>query len=179
MRIDIFLSKASGLSAEMLHNKQMNGLWNWIEDHGYFPETVNERAARLVALFVAILSLGAIIGGAGWISLVLFVGFGLRAAWGPRWDPVARAALLVAPLFFAEKEVPGPPKRFAQIMGTLLSGVATLLFLLGGAWDVALLVLCLFASAESLAGFCVGCRIFSWMMMRGWIPEDVCRRCIQ
>lgn len=156
-------------------------IWKWIESHGYFPETINERAARLVALLVALLSLAAIVWSAPWISLLLAGGFFLRSAWGPRFDPLAKAALWIAPRITRERIVAGPPKRFAQIMGLVVSLCATAMWLLGYS-DLSLGilgVLFIFASAESLAGFCVGCRIFRWMMLRGWIPQEVCERCFQ
>jgi hypothetical protein len=31
--------------------------------------------------------------------------------------------------------------------------------------------------AESVFGFCVGCRIFGALMRRGIIPEEVCAAC--
>ena len=33
------------------------------------------------------------------------------------------------------------------------------------------------ASLESLAGYCLGCRIFAVLMRVRWVPEEVCTAC--
>jgi hypothetical protein len=75
--------------------------------------------------------------------------------------------------------VPGPPKRFAQTIGAVLSTLALVLALMGadtGARVVAALIVGA-AALESLAGFCVGCAIFAVLMRRGVIPASVCETC--
>jgi hypothetical protein len=51
---------------------------------------------------------------------------------------------------------------------------------LAGDWWVAQILLGLmvvFAFAESVLAFCVGCQIFGFLMRRGVIPESVCEEC--
>ena len=38
-------------------------------------------------------------------------------------------------------------------------------------------VLCVFALAESLLGFCAGCFVFNYLMVWGGIPSTVCEAC--
>ena len=145
-----------------------------------FPAVVNEKAARVVAGGVALLAATALLTGWLWLSAVLVVGFALRVAAGPRFSPLGRfAAKVVAPRLGAPKLVPGPPKRFAQTVGLVLTLVATG-FLLAGVPSVtaALLgVLLLFATLESVVGFCAGCWAFGLLMRVGVVPDDVCAAC--
>ena len=39
-------------------------------------------------------------------------------------------------------------------------------------------VLAVFATLESVAGFCAGCFAFNYLMRWGVIPESVCRECL-
>ena len=76
-------------------------------------------------------------------------------------------------------EVPGPPKRFAQAIGLVLTLVATG-FLVAGlpAVTTALLaILLVFATLESALGFCAGCYAFGLLMRAGLVPEETCAAC--
>jgi hypothetical protein len=77
------------------------------------------------------------------------------------------------------KAVPGPPKRFAQSIGAVVTTAATVLWLVGE-WRFAqalLVLMVVFAFAESVLAICVGCHIFSFLMRRGVIPESICEEC--
>ncbi len=76
--------------------------------------------------------------------------------------------------------MPGPPKRFAQGIGAVMSVTAAVLALGFGARGAAYVVLGLLAAAatlESVFALCLGCRIFALLMRAGVIPESVCERC--
>ena len=76
--------------------------------------------------------------------------------------------------------MPGPPKRFAQAMGTVMSSLALLFGLIVVNHTVADVVLVLFipaAGLESIFGYCIGCRVFGLLMRAGLIPEEVCAEC--
>lgn len=152
----------------------MNAFWNIVERWGYFPEEVNGEATRLLALFVLLLALVALF---FWQPLLFLLplGFFLRAWRGPQLDPFAR---LASRLSLSKDTVPGAPKRFAQIMGLMLTALLVLLFLLGSSlWYFLLAILVLLASAEAFCGYCLGCQIFALFIRRGWLREDVCARC--
>jgi hypothetical protein len=77
------------------------------------------------------------------------------------------------------KLVPGPPKRFAQGIGAVVTVPAALAWLAGAeALALALVGLIVVAATlESVFGFCVGCRIFAILMRVGVIPAEVCEAC--
>jgi hypothetical protein len=146
-----------------------------------FPNPVDEVSARLVAGGVLLLAASFVL--TGWTPLVVVLAYGFlaRALAGP---PLSPLGLLVTRglrprLPFAPRLVPGPPKRFAQSIGAVLSTPAVVLALVGadtGARVVAALIVGA-AALESLAGFCVGCAIFAVLMRRGVIPASVCEAC--
>jgi hypothetical protein len=151
-----------------------------------FPDPVNELAARTVAGGVVALSLGTLLLGALvdsrwlWLSVPLCYGFLARVATGPTLSPLGRVATrVVAPRLGAARPVPGPPKRFAQLLGTVMSAAAVLLVALGhpaGAM-VFLGLIVVAAVLESAFAFCIGCRIFAGLMRLGVIPPETCAAC--
>ena len=145
-----------------------------------FPAVVNEKAARAVAGLVVLVAAVALLTGWLWLSAVLAVGFALRVASGPRFDPFGQLATkVIAPRLGEPVLVPGPPKRFAQAIGLVLTLVATG-FLVAGLPVVttALLgILLVFATLESALGFCAGCYAFGLLMRAGLVPEETCAAC--
>jgi hypothetical protein len=145
-----------------------------------FPNPVNEYAARVTAGLVVVLALATAAAGSGWGLLVIAAGFWLRVLFGPRISPLALLSVkVIAPRLGRVKLVPGPPKRFAQGMGAVVSTAALALFAAGAApaaW-AALGILIVAASLEAFAGFCLGCVIFGFLQRRGLIPQEVCEAC--
>jgi hypothetical protein len=146
-----------------------------------FPNPVNEVSARLVAGGVAVLGLACLVLGLPWLAGVLAVGFLLRVMSGPRFDPWALLVtrVIVPRLPFAERPTAGPPKRFAQGIGAVVTLVASASFLAGwtGFGYALIAMLVVFATLESVLGFCVGCKVFALLMRAGLIPEQVCEEC--
>ncbi|MFZ1062336.1 MAG: DUF4395 domain-containing protein [Acidimicrobiales bacterium] len=146
-----------------------------------FPNPVNDASARTVALGVVTMSLAALVFNQAWLLIPLTYGFLARVATGPTLSPLGQFAVRVAGprIIRWQKFVPGPPKRFAQGIGAVLSVAATLTWLLDG-WSVArwiLLPLIGAASLEGFAGFCLGCTIFGWLIRAGLVPQSVCVEC--
>ncbi|MHC6221438.1 DUF4395 domain-containing protein [Arthrobacter sp. MMS24-S77] len=145
-----------------------------------FPNPVNEYAARITAGLVVLASAATILTGLGWGLVLIAAGFWLRVLFGPRISPFALLSVKVlAPRVGPAKLVPGPPKRFAQGIGAVLSTAAVVLFFADfalGAW-ILLALLIVAASLESFVGFCLGCAIFGFLQKRGLIPEEVCEAC--
>lgn len=145
-----------------------------------FPNPVNEYAARITAGLVVLLALATAVTGSVWGLLAIAAGFWLRVLFGPRVSPLALLSVkVIAPRLGRTRLVPGPPKRFAQGIGAVMSTLALALFLSGAepaAWTV-LGILVVAASLEAFAGFCLGCRAFALLQSRGLIPEDVCEAC--
>ena len=147
-----------------------------------FPNPVNEVAARAVAGMVFVLALAAIFTGESWLLLLLVYGFVARVLTGPTLSPIGLIATrLVVPLLdIPEKPVPGPPKRFAQFVGLIVSTAGAVLFIwvspVAGKSVIGLLAA--FAALESGFGFCAGCFVFRYLMKWGLIPESVCLSCL-
>src|SRR3954451_10691999 len=96
-----------------------------------FPDPVNEVSARLVAAGVVVMSLATIVFDAPWMTAVIAYGFVARVLSGPTLSPLGQfVTRVVTPrLAIPAKLVPGPPKRFAQGMGAVMSVTAAVLAL--------------------------------------------------
>lgn len=147
-----------------------------------FPNPVNEVSARLVAGGVVLMCVATIALDLPWMTAVIAYGFIARVLTGPTLSPLGQLVTrVVSPrLPLAERPVPGPPKRFAQGIGTVFSVTAALLALGFGDHTAAYAVLGLLIAAatlESVFGYCLGCKTFDLLMRAGVIPPDVCERC--
>jgi hypothetical protein len=146
-----------------------------------FPNPVNDAAARTVALGVVTMSVLAFVTGWAWILIPLTYGFLARVATGPTLSPLGQFATRVSgPRLVAwQRFVPGPPKRFAQAIGAVLTVATTLTWLLDGWTDARwiLIPLVIAASLEGFLGYCLGCTIFGWLIRAGVVPESVCEEC--
>jgi Domain of unknown function (DUF4395) len=151
-----------------------------------FPNPVNEKAARTVAGGVLVLSvltllLSVTAGNAWlWIAAALAVGFYLRVLSGPTLSPLGQLATrVVAPRLGEPRLVAGPPKRFAQSIGAVVTTGAVVFLVLGhplGA-QVLLGLMIIAAGLESIFAYCIGCKMFAGLMKIGVIPEEVCAAC--
>jgi hypothetical protein len=146
-----------------------------------FPNPVNDYAARSTAGLVVILAVVAIAVNNPVVYALLAIGFTLRVASGPTLSPFGQLSVrvIVPYLIKRTKLVPGPPKRFAQTIGLVVSSAALVLSLLGLglAAQIVTGVLIVAALLESALGFCLGCTIFGFLQRHGVIPESVCEAC--
>jgi hypothetical protein len=147
-----------------------------------FPNPVNEVSARLVAGGVVIMAALTLILDARWLTVVIAYGFLARVATGPTLSPLGQfVTRVVTPLLpVAAKPVPGPPKRFAQGMGAVITTTAAVLwagFGLATTGKVFIGLVLVAATLESVFAFCVGCVIFGWLMRANLIPASVCEEC--
>lgn len=146
-----------------------------------FPHPVNENAARVVAAGVAALALITLATGWLWLIVLLAVGFAARVLSGPRFSLLGRLATrVIAPKLGPAALVPGPPKRFAQVIGFALTTTAAIAGLGFGVHGLAIgliAVLLVFATLESVLGLCAGCWLFGLLMKTGLIPARTCAEC--
>jgi hypothetical protein len=147
-----------------------------------FPNPVNEVSARVVAGGVVLMCVAAIALDLPWLTAVIAYGFVARVATGPTLSPLGQLAtrVITPRLRRPAKLVPGPPKRFAQGIGALLSVSAAVLALGAGPRPAAYVLLGLVAVAatlESVFAYCIGCKIFAGLMRLGVIPESTCEQC--
>lgn len=151
-----------------------------------FPNPVNEKAARTVAGVVVLiasvaLALGLLVSQSWlWLTLVLALGFIARVLTGPTLSPLGRfASSVVAPRLGEPRLVPGPPKRFAQGIGAVVTSSAAVAVAFGEPLvaEVLLGLIIVAASLEAFAGLCLGCVIFARLMRAGLIPAETCEAC--
>jgi Domain of unknown function (DUF4395) len=146
-----------------------------------FPNPVNDKAARTVAGVVLVTVIVILLTGAYWLLIPLAYGFWARVLTGPTLSPLGWLAQnVIAPRLGERRPVAGPPKRFAQAMGTVMSTAALILALVAGDHTAADVVLILFlpaAGLESIFGYCLGCKVFGLLMRAGLVPEEVCAEC--
>jgi len=145
-----------------------------------FPNPVNEKAARVVAGVVLLTVVVMLATGSYWLLVPLTYGFWARVLTGPTLSPLGWLAQnVIAPRLGPRRPVPGPPKRFAQGMGAAMSSAALIAWLAGSipAADVLLGLFVVAAGLESIAGYCLGCKLFAGLMRLGVVPEDVCVEC--
>ena len=147
-----------------------------------FPNPVNEVSARLVAGGVVLLSVATIATGQLWITALIAYGFVARVLAGPTLSPLGLLVTkVITPRLPVEPNyVPGPPKRFAQGIGAVVSISAAVLALgleTNTAAYALLGLLIAAATLEAVFGLCVACAAFGFLMRAGWIPEVVCERC--
>jgi hypothetical protein len=147
-----------------------------------FPDPVNEVSARLVAGGVFLLSAATIASGQLWLTALIAYGFVARVLTGPRLSPLGLLVtkVITPRLPVAPRWVPGPPKRFAQAIGAVVTITAAALAL-GFQMDAAALgllgLLIAAATLEAVFAFCIACWIFGFLMRIGLIPQTVCERC--
>lgn len=147
-----------------------------------FPNPVNEKAARTVAAVVAASCAVILLTGWYWLLVPIAYGFVARVLTGPRLSPLgALAQRVIAPRYLGRpKLVPGPPKRFAQGIGAVVTTTAAVAAL-GLGWlglaNGLLIMMVVFAGLEAITAFCVGCQVFALLMRVGVIPESVCEAC--
>ncbi|KRE60241.1 DUF4395 domain-containing protein [Nostocoides sp. Soil756] len=145
-----------------------------------FPAVVNEKAARVVAAGVVVITAVTLATGWLWLAAVLALGFALRVAAGPRFSPLGRFAVgVVAPRLGDPRMVSGAPKQFAQGVGLVFTLAATVALALGApvVTVVLLSVLLVFASLEAFVGFCAGCFVFGQLIRLGVVADDTCVEC--
>jgi hypothetical protein len=146
-----------------------------------FPNPVNEKAARAVAGGVALLAVITLLTGWEPLLVVLALGFLARFLTGPKLSILGQLATrVIAPRLGDPIWVPGPPKRFAQAIGLVLTTAAAIAGLGFHAPMLAAVLIALVLVAalmESVIGFCVGCWLFGHLMRLGVIPKSTCEAC--
>ncbi len=115
-----------------------------------------------------------------WLTAPLALGFIARVLTGPKLSPLGQLATrVVAPRLGTPRLLAGPPKRFAQGVGTAVTTAAVAALGLGdpGATQILLGLMIAAAGLESIFAFCIGCGIFGGLMRLGVIPDETCEAC--
>ncbi len=145
-----------------------------------FPNPVNEKAARVVAGVVLATVCVVLLSTWYWLLIPLAYGFWARVLTGPKLSPLGWVAQnVVAPRLGEKRPVAGPPKRFAQGLGAVMSTAALILAFAVShqAADAVLIAFLPAAGLESIFGYCLGCKLFGLLMRFGVVPESACAEC--
>jgi hypothetical protein len=147
-----------------------------------FPNPVNDVATRITASGVLVVALTALALRQPWLVALLAYGFVARVLAGPRLSPLALLVtrVIVPRLGLVPRPVAGPPKRFAQSIGAVVTLAATICYFgfgLSAATYGLLGLLAVFATLEAAFGLCVGCKVFALGMRLGLVPVEVCAEC--
>ena len=141
-----------------------------------FPNPVNEYAARTVAFMILSLSIITLVFSSPWLSAILLYRFLARVLTGPKLSPIGLLAtkIIVPHLIKKEKLVAVPPKRFAKLIGLILS---ITIYKFNILTNILLIILSIFSFLESILKFCAGCFVFQYLMKYKLIPNSICEAC--
>ncbi len=147
-----------------------------------FPNPVNEVSARLVAAGVVVMVTLTLVMQEPLLIVPIAFGFVARALAGPRFSPLGLLVtrVITPRLPVQPKYTAGPPKRFAQTIGAVISVAALCLAFGFGRPDAAYWLVAMigvFATLESVLAFCVACKVFGLLMAVGIIPPQICAEC--
>ena len=154
-----------------------------------YPSVVDGVTVRLVASSVLLVGVVAIATQQWWLYLLLAADFVPRAIWGP-----SRSFIATGVLRYLRSRVPTPPrptagapKRFAAVIGAVLTTLAALGWIVWAVtglpaaltvvWVIAVAMV-VFPSLEAVFGYCVGCTIYGLLARRGWVRPDLCVDCV-
>ncbi|OGI01305.1 MAG: hypothetical protein A2Y25_00915 [Candidatus Melainabacteria bacterium GWF2_37_15] len=125
---------------------------------------INEKVARLNALFVITSILIFIFTPIKWIIFFLILDFGLRAANKGKYSLIAFLSRSLADVLKLKPEmVDATPKFFAAGMGFVFCILIAALYFVGLSFfaNFAAVMLMFFASLELVFGYCVGCKVYA------------------
>ena len=125
---------------------------------------INEKVARLNALFVIISILIFILTPIKWIIFFLIFDFGLRAVNKGTYSPIAFLSRSLADVLKLKPEmVDASPKFFAAGMGFVFCILIAVLYIIDLSFfaNLAAITLMFFASLEFVLSFCIGCKVYA------------------
>ncbi|MBC8109986.1 MAG: DUF4395 domain-containing protein [Verrucomicrobia bacterium] len=128
--------------------------------------SVNENKVRVTAFLVLLTILAFIFTMHPVFPVVLAIDFFLRAFQLGKFSPLAYTSEKIGVLLkLPFKATDQAPKRFAAKIGLVFSVAILVFYFLG--WHILLIsvVLAVFASLESLAGFCAGCYVYTFLKL--------------
>jgi len=131
-------------------------------------EMVNERLTRLNAFFTILIVAAGFVFNSVIFPLVLLADFFIRAFTNAKISPVSFLSTGLAKLLhLSKKPIDKAPKIFAARMGFVMTLVIATLFLmqLYTASMVVAGILVFFATLEFVFGICVGCFIYTYLIL--------------
>jgi hypothetical protein len=147
-----------------------------------FPSQVDENATRVTAFFVFLTAIAGLYSQSWPVLAFLAYEFLARVIYGPSLSLQSLLGRVLAKRIFeaGPRLIPGAPKRFAQLIGTLFSVAALVSTIVGATLTSQILLgtLVLFSFLEWSVGFCAACYLFAQAMRIGLVPEKVCEACV-
>lgn len=131
-------------------------------------EKINEHITRLNALFGVIILLNAFLFNSVFFLIFLAADFYIRAFTNLKFSPISYAShWLTNTLNLKNKSIAKAPKIFAARLGFFMMLVITSLFLLGLSQTALVVagILVFFASLEFALTICVGCIIYTYLIL--------------
>ncbi len=131
-------------------------------------EKVNEHLTRLNAFFTVLLIAAGFVFNSVLFPLLLLADFFIRAFGNSRYSPVGFASAGLASLLqLRKKPIDKAPKIFAARMGFVMTLFIAVLFMTGfyTASMVIAGILVFFATLEFAFGICVGCYIYTYLVL--------------
>lgn len=130
-------------------------------------ETVNKYVVRIIGFFVAVLVSLYVYTGNVYIMLFLIYDFYIRAFTKLNYSPLAQLSKYIVKKFnIGFEKIDKAPKIFAARVGFLFSTSAVLLYFQNPVASIVVsLILVFFALLESLFNFCVGCVVYTYIVL--------------
>ena len=131
-------------------------------------ERVNERVTRLNALFTILLVVAGLVYNSVLFFIILLADFFIRAFTTLKFSPLSYVSSSLAhALNLSKKPIDKAPKIFAARLGFLMTLAITILvfFNLSMATFVVSGILVFFATIEFTLGICVGCIIYTYVVL--------------
>jgi hypothetical protein len=127
---------------------------------------IDSRAPRTVQAVIGSLALVAFVADLEWLVAVLALQLAVGLTIGRRFClPCLLYFEVIQPRFGEGRIEDARPPRFANLVGMVFLGAATLSFLLGAptlGWTLTLVVAAL-ALLAATSGLCVGCELYLWL----------------
>ena len=137
-----------------------------------YPQQIDARIAQAVAIVTFVTSYTIIVvPNLDWIIYILTIDFLLRYL-HPKFSPIVRFFGLTSQFLQLQKKFKfAPPKRFATLIGLLLTSLISLFTLTGlVVFQYFFISLILIASfLQGFLDFCIGCEVYNWMIKIGVI----------
>ncbi|HET6556546.1 MAG TPA: DUF4395 domain-containing protein [Prolixibacteraceae bacterium] len=131
-------------------------------------QRVNEQVTRLNALFTIVIMVLAFVFNSVILFAFLMADFFIRAFTEAKFSPISYTSHSVRnALSLSVKMIDKAPKIFAARMGFLMTSAVTLLFILqmNVASIIVAGILIFFAALEFSFGICVGCMIYTYLIL--------------
>jgi hypothetical protein len=141
-----------------------------------YPPTIDENIFRPIATTVFTVALITLLKtDLNWLVIPLFIDFVLRYL-HPKFSPLVWITKLISKDILHIETLPyySPPKRFAVLIGAVITGFMTLSYMyqLHQLQMILTVILLIAANLQGFFGYCIGCKIHEFMVKVGFINQN-------